>query len=97
LFEDSRVLLPELFQFLNAARSAVVHRDEIVVPQKKVDVERGEPVLLHPVIDAVKDDVQVAVVALDLRIMDLAERVFDGERMKLERLPDDLLTLIRGW
>ena len=61
-----------------------MHRDEIVRPEEEVDVARGEPVLLLPEVDAVQDQVEVAVVGFDLGMVDRAERVFDGERVKMK-------------
>ena len=75
------MLLTELLQFLNAARLAIVDGDEIVVAQEKIDVERCEPMLLHPEIDAVEDHVEIAVVALHLRIVDVAERILNRQRV----------------
>ena len=47
-------------------------------------------------IDAVEDEIDVAVVRLDLRMEDFAERVFDGELVEVEVVREDLAFLLRG-
>ena len=49
------------------ARVAVVHGDEVVRAEEEVDVVRREAVLAGLEVDAVQDDVEIAVVGLDLR------------------------------
>jgi hypothetical protein len=67
-------------------RVAVVDSDEIVRAEKEVDVVGLETVIAGMEVDAVQDDVQVAVVGLGLRVLDRAPRVLDRQRMERERV-----------
>src|SRR4029453_14018325 len=46
-------------------------------------------------VDAVQDEIQVALVRFDLWNVDFAQSVFDRERVKLEGVRQDLLSFIR--
>jgi hypothetical protein len=46
-------------------------------------------------VDAVKDDVEVVVVGFDLRKLDRAQRVLDGERMEMKDLGEETAFLLR--
>src|SRR5687767_1406070 len=82
-------------QLAEAAGMSVVDRDEVVAAEEKVDVVGGEPVLLYLEVYAVQDQVEVTLVRLDLGMVNLAERVFDGQRMKLEGLGENRAPLVR--
>ncbi len=57
---------------------------------------RRELVLRGVEIDAVEHEVEVAVVRLDLRMEDFAERVFDRELVEAEVVREDAALLFRG-
>ena len=75
---------------LDAARSAVVHGDQVVGAEEEIDVARGELVFARAEIDAVQDEIEIAVVALDLRVMRVVQRILDrraGESRTCLRAP----------
>ena len=75
---------------------AVVNGHEVVVPEEEVDIARGELVFACLEVDAVKDHVEIAIVRLDFRVVDLAERVLDRERMEVKGVGEEVRSLLRG-
>ena len=71
-----------------------MHGHEVIASKKKVDVARRETVLLLLEIDAVQDQVQIALIGLDLGKLNLAGRVLDGQRMEVKRVHEDALNLL---
>ena len=67
-----------------AARLTVVDGHQIRVAEKKIDVVRRERGFRLLVVDAVQDQVEVAVVALDLWMVHLGDGVFHGQWMEVE-------------
>src|SRR5262245_20239857 len=88
------VLTAELAQAGDAAAASVVDGHEVIASQEEVDVARGEPVLLLLEIDAVQDQIQVLLIRLDLRELNLAGRVLDRQRMEAERIDQNQLDLV---
>ena len=69
--------------------------DQVVGAEEEVDVVRREAVLRCLEVDAVQDQVEVAAVALDLRVMDLGERVLDRQLVEVEDVGEDAALLGR--
>ena len=65
-------------------------------PEEEVDVLRAERVLLGLEVDAVEDQVEVVAVGFDFGMVDLGERVFDGQLVEVEDVGQDLRLLWRG-
>ena len=66
-----------------------MHGHQIVGTDEEVDVVRGESGRAFAEIDAVQDGVEVAVVGLDLRVVQIGAGVLDRERMERERVAQD--------
>jgi hypothetical protein len=81
-----RVAQREVPHVGDAAPAAVVHGHEQGRREEEVDVVRGEAVRVGLEVDAVQDDVEVAVVRLDLRVVAGLERVLDRQLVKAEDL-----------
>ena len=79
-----------LVHLCDRARLPVVDGDEVVGAEEEVGVVRGEVVLAGLEVDAVQDQVEVAVVRLDLRDGGTsATRVLDGQRVEVEGVGED--------
>jgi hypothetical protein len=89
LGEDLAVPLTHGMHLLDRARLAIVHGHQVVRAEEEVRVVRREAMLRRAEIDAVEDQVDVAVVGLDLRVRHVGNRVFDGQRVKVEGLRQD--------
>ena len=95
--QDVRVLSAHVAHPGDAARLAVVDGDQVVGTKEEVHVPGAEFVLARVEVDAVEDDVQVAVVRLHLRVVDVAERVLDGEGVEVEGVREDGLSRLGRW
>ena len=62
-----RVALDGIGELLDRGRVAVVNGDEVVRSEEEVDVVGREPLVAGVKVDAVEDDVEIAVVGFDLR------------------------------
>ena len=78
------------------ARLTVVHGDQVVAAEEEVGVVRGEPVLRGPEVDAVQDQIHIAVVRLDLRMRHFGHRIFNGQRVKVKGIGKDSELVRRG-
>src|SRR6476469_6087137 len=63
--------------------------DEILRPEEEVDVLRGEAVLGGAEIDAVKNEIQVVAVRFDVWMVQFAEGILDGQRVKMKDVGQD--------
>ena len=67
----------------------VVDRDEVVRPQEEIGVVGRELVPRRREVDAVENQVQVAVIRLDLRELERAERILHGQVVEVEDAAQD--------
>jgi hypothetical protein len=71
-----------------------VHGHEELVAQEDVHFVRRERVLRRLEVDAVEDQIEVTVVGLDLRRLDLVDRVLDGELVEREGIAEEVRLLV---
>ena len=64
--EEVLVLTTRVSQALDAARGAIVHRDEIVLPEEEVDVARGEGACPLLAVYPVQHEIEILGILLDL-------------------------------
>ena len=69
---------------LNRPGRRMVHRDEEIAAQEEVDVVRGDPLLPLGRLDAVENQVEKALVGLNLRMVHLGERILDGQLVEVK-------------
>ena len=87
--EDVAVPLTHLVHLLDRARLAIVHGHQVVRAEEEVGVVRREAMLGRAEIDAVEDQVDVAVVRLNLRVRHVGNGVLDGQRVEVEGVGQD--------
>ena len=94
--KHTRVASAERADLANRSRHSGMNRDEKLRTEEEIDVLGREAVLRCLEIDAVENDVQVVAVGFDFGMVPLAERVFDGEFVKVEDVAEDR-AFFRGW
>ena len=63
-----------------------MHRHQVVGADEKIDVVRGKTARAIAKIDPVQDGVEVAIVGLDLRIVQVGTSILDRQWVKRERV-----------
>ena len=66
-----------------------MNRDQELLAEEEVDVLCAEAVLALLKVDPVQDHVQIVAVRFNFRMVDLHERVFDGELVEVKDLRQD--------
>jgi hypothetical protein len=84
-----RVADDRIVQRLDGRRVPVVNGDQVVGAEKEIDVMGRDAGLAGVVVDAVQDHVEVAVVGLDLRVLQLGAGVLDRQRVEREAVAED--------